>query len=69
MARRMFDVLINAYPGGYTKEDLGELSDIQHTGGSFGTYLSILRSNSLVEVRDGMIKAARHLFEVDFTEQ
>ena len=63
-ARRMFEILIDAYPAGYTKEALGELAGVVHTGGSFSTYISILRSNNLVEISNGEIKAAEHLFNL-----
>ncbi len=63
-ARRMFDVLVEAYPNGYMKETLGELADVVHTGGSFSTYLSILRSNNLIENSGAEIKIADHLFNL-----
>lgn len=64
-ARRMFDLLIEAYPEGYFKDHLGDMAGVVHTGGSFGTYMSILRSNNLIEVSDqGEIKASEHLFEL-----
>lgn len=63
-ARRMFDRLVEFYPEGISKEQLGIEVAIMHTGGSFGTYLSILRSNGLIEIQNGEIKAAKHLFEL-----
>ncbi len=62
--KRMFDLLIEAYPSGYTKEALGEAAVVVHTGGSFSTYVSILRSNNLIEISNGEIKAAEHLFNL-----
>ena len=63
-ARRMFELLVDAYPEGYLKEQLGEAAGLVHTSGSFGTYMSILRSNNLIEVSNGEIKASDHLFNL-----
>lgn len=63
-ARRMFDALVQVYPQGYSKEELGGAAEVQPSGGSFGTYLSILRSNDLVEVSGGNIKASDNLFQL-----
>ena len=56
-ARRMFDVLIEEYPNGLSKEELGERTGLSHTSGSFGTYLSTLRRNGLVDGSPDAIKA------------
>lgn len=61
-ARRMFEVLVETYPLAIPKEYLGERTGLNHSSGTFGTYLSILRSNSLVEVRGQMITASKDLF-------
>jgi hypothetical protein len=48
-ARRMFDVLLDVGEAGMTREELAALAEITLTGGTFGTYLSRLMSNGLVE--------------------
>jgi len=60
-ARRMFNVLVDEYPREISKEELGELAGLSHVSGTFGTYLSMLRSNSLIET-NGLIKASDNLF-------
>ena len=61
-ARRMFDILIEQSPHDMTKEELGEQSEVVHTGGSFSTYLSMLRRNGLIEENQGHIKISENLF-------
>lgn len=60
-ARRMFEILIESYPSVLSKEDLGNRSGVSPSGGSFSTYLSILRSNGLIENSSGGIKATDHV--------
>jgi hypothetical protein len=61
-AKRMFDVLIQNYPASLSREQLGELTELISTSGTFGTYLSILKSNNLIETSNGEIKAVDNLF-------
>ena len=61
-ARRMFDVLIENYPNYISKEYLGESVGMVHSSGSFGTYISILRSNGIVETNANGVKASDNLF-------
>ena len=61
-ARRMFEVLVENYPEPLNKEDLGAAVGMVSNSGSFGTYISILRSNGLIEVRGQEIKAADNLY-------
>jgi len=61
-AKRMFENLVAIYPQTLTKEELGLQSEVVHTGGSFGTYLSILKSNGLVDVRGSDVKLSDNLF-------
>lgn len=51
-ARRMLDALVEQYPEAVSREELGELIEMEPTGGTFLTYLSTLRRNGLVEVTD-----------------
>lgn len=61
-ARRMFDVVVDAYPHSVTRVALASEVDIELTGGTFGTYLSTLRRNGLVEVSGDTVRAAEVLF-------
>ncbi len=47
---RMLEVVVEAGRDGITREDLAEQSEFTASGGTFGTYLGILRRNGLVEV-------------------
>ena len=61
-AKRMFDVLIENYPFNVTKEELGVRANLESTSGTFGTYLSRLRSNGLIEVSSEGVIASENLF-------
>lgn len=61
-ARRMFDTLVEYKEDSITKEELGRMAEVSHTGGSFSTYLSMLKSNGLVEVNNGSVKISENLF-------
>ena len=58
----MFDILISVYPSSKTKQDLGLEADMSPTSGSFGTYLSMLKRNGLIEVNGVEVKASNNLF-------
>jgi len=61
-ARDMLDCLLDNHPKVFSREQLGEQINITASGGTFGTYLSLLRTNGLVEVtRDG-IRASETFF-------
>lgn len=62
-AARILRVLFNTYPDGLSKEQLGIQSEMSHTSGSFGTYLSILKRNGLVTGYGGQVKASEELFK------
>jgi len=64
--RKMFDILISRYPDPISKEDLGQESGYESSGGTFGTYLSTLRRNMLavVDKKTDMVTAAEALFEL-----
>lgn len=61
-ARRMFDYLVQEYPRSFSKQELGEAIEMSATSGSFSTYLSRIKSNGLVDVAGGSIKASSNLF-------
>ena len=63
-ARRMFDVLVDEYPQQVSKVELGGRTDMSYNSGTFGTYLSLLRRNGLVEVTGTSVKASPNLFLV-----
>lgn len=58
----MFDILVSIYPTSKTKQDLAFEAEMSPTSGSFGTYLSMLKRNGLIEVADGGVKASDDLF-------
>lgn len=62
-AGRMLRVLIEEYPRGVTRAALGEACGIDHTTGTFRTYLSELRSPGLInDVDKQTVRAADALF-------
>jgi len=62
-ARRMLDILVEAYPDAMTREELGEASGVVASGGTFGDYLSTLRRNGLIDdLRGGAVRASDSLF-------
>ncbi|MEW6049343.1 MAG: helicase HerA-like domain-containing protein, partial [Bacillota bacterium] len=60
--RRMLDELVAVYPRSLTRAELGEKTGIVHTGGTFGTYLGVLRRNGLIEVDGERVRASATLF-------
>lgn len=61
-ARAMLDELVAAHPEGLTRAELGDTAGFAPAGGTFGTYLSILRRNGLAAERDGVVYAGEALF-------
>lgn len=61
-AARMLRVLGENYPEDISKEDLGKEVEMSHTSGSFSTYISTLKRNGLITVKDGWYKASEELF-------
>ncbi len=61
-ARRMFDYLVQEHPRSVSRQELGDAVEMSAGSGSFGTYLSRLKSNGLIKVNDGNIKASDDLF-------
>jgi len=59
----MLREIARVYPRGYARTDLATALDMSASGGTFGTYLSRLRSAGLIEDRAGLIVAARSLME------
>jgi uncharacterized protein len=65
---KMIDALIEAYPRQIDRANLADRVNMTATGGTFANYLSLLRTNGLVEVSGRKIKASSTLF-VDAGEQ
>ena len=61
-AKRMFDVLVEMSPNGLSKEELAEHSNLIVTSGTFGTYLSTLKSNGLIEINGLEIKLSENIY-------
>lgn len=61
-AARMLDALIAAFPAALSRTELADRLGMAATGGSFGTYLSRLKSNGLVEVEGRTVKASAILW-------
>ena len=62
-AAKMLDVLAEAYPKPITAEELGQLANLSHSSGTFGTYLSRLRTLELITGDRGALKASEEFFE------
>lgn len=63
-ARRMFDLLVEAYPSGngLTREQLAIEAEVSQSGGTFSTYLGTLKRNGLAEEHNGVVSASPTLF-------
>lgn len=61
-ARRILDVLVDAYPEPVTRTDLAAAVEMAETGGTFATYLSTLRRNGLADVTASDARASDTLF-------
>ena len=64
-AAMMLRKVAEIYPREISKEELGEATGFSVSGGTFGSYLSVLRKNNLVEIEDQMVKASKTLFLED----
>ena len=62
-AGRLLDQLCGVYPAAITRADLATACGISASGGTFGSYLSRLRSRGLVAERGNDIRAASVLFD------
>ncbi len=61
-ARRMLDTLIEWHPSSISRQELAERSAISGSGGTFSTYLGMLRTAGLIDEPDGQVRAADVLF-------
>lgn len=62
-ANRMFNALLESWPSGLTRIELAHSAGLSASSGTYGTYLSKLRGNCLVQEEDGQICASNALFE------
>lgn len=62
-AKRMFEVLVEQYPNALTKEELAEQTNMIASSGTFGTYLSQLRSNSLITLEGKAFKINDEIYQ------
>jgi hypothetical protein len=58
---RMLDELVKRYPNGLSRQELAHHSGFEMRGGTFNTYLGVLRRNGLIEGKD-YLKASPTLF-------
>lgn len=56
-ARKMFDVIVDEYPNYITKEELGERLTMIPTGGTFGSYISNMKTAGIIEVTSEGLRA------------
>lgn len=57
-AKRMVEILSSRYPMKFSKPQLGAFAKMRHSGGTFGQYLSALRTRGLIEENNGYIQAS-----------
>lgn len=62
-AKRMFEVLVMEYPNALSKEDLAEATQMSASSGTFGTYLSTLNGNNLIEKVGNSYKIKDEIYE------
>lgn len=60
---KILDELVSRYPQGLARDLLAELVGMTASGGTFGTYLSRLSSNGLIERDGAVITASAALFQ------
>lgn len=61
-ARRMLDALVQHYPTRLTRGELAEIAEVSNTGGTFSTYLGMLRSAGLISEDGPYVRASDTLF-------
>lgn len=65
--RKMLDAVVGRYPNPVSRQELGEETGYESTGGTFGNYLGTLRRNALVTVDKESVKASDAIFELGNT--
>jgi hypothetical protein len=61
-ARSMLGFLVGHYPTPVSRQVLADHTGMELTGGTFQKYLSLLRTNGLVDVRQSELVASESLF-------
>jgi hypothetical protein len=61
-ARTMLDHLLDRYPEPFSRVELATAVGLEPSGGTFGTYLSTLRRNGLIDVTGDQVRAAEVFF-------
>jgi hypothetical protein len=62
-ASKLLRYLADQYPNFITREELGSALSLSTAGGTFGTYLSRLRTPGLIEEQGDQLRAAPQLME------
>lgn len=58
----MLGYLVRRYPDTATREELAAAVEMTASGGSFGTYISTLKTNGLIEVNGQYVRTSDSLF-------
>jgi hypothetical protein len=61
-AATMLQQIAHRFPEGFSREELGALTGFEHTGGTFGNYVGMLKRNGLIVERDQRLIASAALF-------
>ncbi len=61
-AATMLQQIVHRFPEGFSREELGTLTGFEHTGGTFGNYVGMLKRNGLIVERDKRLVASAALF-------
>jgi hypothetical protein len=61
-AGRMLDALLDVYPDSMTREELSEQAGVTASGGTFSSYLSMLRTAHLIDEDGGLVRAGGVLY-------
>ncbi len=62
-AQRMVECAVQWHPNGLTKGQVAAHAKVKMRGGTYGTYLSMIRGRGLIEVKDGKIYATEAAVE------
>ena len=62
-AGKILTSLYNSYPEQPTKDEVGDNTGFEPTGGTFNTYISELKRNGLIEVNGNRLKISDEFFE------
>lgn len=62
-ARRMLQAIASLHPLALTRAQVGTLSKVKHTGGTFASYLSALRQHALIDETNGRLTLTQAGFD------